>query len=99
MFINTPEYILGEGEGIYSLGNNGHDSQSQIILKYENLKDTGLCHHKVLTGYLHSPVILMGILLHSSPLSPSLPHWARFPLDFVLYDPCFNDHVSKNTRV
>lgn len=41
-FINAPEYILVEGEGIYSLGNNGHDSQSQKILKFENLRATGL---------------------------------------------------------
>lgn len=95
MFINAPEYMLGEGEGIYSLGNNGHDSQSQIIMKFENLRATGLCHHKILTCHLHSPVILTGFQLHSSPLSPSLPQWAQFPLDFGLYDPCFNGHVLK----
>lgn len=86
-FINAPEYILAEGEGIYSLGNNGHDCQSQIILKFENLRATRLCHHKILTCHPHSIVILMGFLLHSNPLSPSLSHWARFPLDFCLYEP------------
>lgn len=85
-FINAPEYILVEGEGIYSLGNNGHDSQSQIMLKFENLRATGLCHHKILTCHPHSIDILMGFLLHSNPLSPSLSHWARFPLDFCLYE-------------